>query len=97
MIKRTAAVVGRKIISGYSLTQRGLAKVKPTLPYEIKTKDTRSEYLLHDIALHNIRKAFAAKATVQGYQHGAGCLCERVFGFCLGNADGGCLNTTCEE
>ena len=52
---------------GYSLTPRGLAKITPTLPYEVKTKATRSECPLHDIALNDIRRAFEAKPTVQGY------------------------------
>ena len=57
LIKRTTTAVGRKVIWGYSLTQRGLAKITPTLPYEVKTKATRSECPLHDIALNDIRKA----------------------------------------
>ena len=36
LIKRTTAAVGRRVIAGYSLTQRGLAKIKSTLPYEVK-------------------------------------------------------------
>ena len=67
LIKKTTAYVGRKAISGYSLTLNGLDKIKPTLPYEIKTKATRSECPLHDIALNDIRKAFETKATVQSY------------------------------
>ena len=67
LIKKTTAYVGRKAISGYSLTLNGLDKIKPTLPYEIKTKATRSECPLHDIALNDIRKAFEAKDAVQSY------------------------------
>ena len=67
LIKKTTAYVGRRAISGYSLTQQGLAKVTPTLPYEVKTKATRSECPLHDIALNDIRRAFEAKSAVQGY------------------------------
>ena len=46
---------------------RRLRKIAPTLPYKVKTKATRSECPLHDIALNDIRKAFEAKASVQGY------------------------------
>ena len=67
LIKRTTAYVGRRAISGYSLTQGGLAKVTPTLPYGVKTKATRSKCSLHDIALNDIRKVFESKRTVQGY------------------------------
>ena len=67
LIKKTTAYVGRGAISGYSLTQHGLAKITPTLPYAVKTKATRSECPLHDIALNDIRGAFEAKPTVQGY------------------------------
>ena len=67
LIKRTTAYVGRKAISGYSLTQGGLAKITPTLPYGVKTKATRSKCPLHDIALNDIRKVFESKRTVQGY------------------------------
>ena len=67
LIKRTTTAVGRKVIWCYSLTQRGLAKIKPTLPYEVKTKATRSECPLHDIALNDIRKEFESRSAVQGY------------------------------
>ncbi len=67
LIKKTTAYVERRAISGYSLTLRGLTKITPTLPYKIKTKATRSECPLHDIALNDIRQVFEAKATVQGY------------------------------
>ena len=36
LIKKTTTFVGRRVIAGYSLTQRGLAKIKSTLPYEVK-------------------------------------------------------------
>ena len=54
-------------IWGYSLTLRGLAQIKPKLPYEVKTRATRSECPLHDIALNDIRQVFEAKAIVQEY------------------------------
>ncbi len=67
LIKKTTVYVGRRAISGYSLTLRGLTKITPTLPYEVKTKATRSECPLHDIALNDIRKVFEAKDKVQSY------------------------------
>ena len=67
LIKKTTVYVGRRAISGYSLTQGGLAKITPTLPYEVKTKAMRSKCLLHDIALNDIRQVFESKRTVQGY------------------------------
>ena len=66
-IKRKSIAVGRKIIYGYSLTQHGLAKVKPTLPYEVKSVRSSSECPLHDIALNDIREVFKTKASVKSY------------------------------
>ena len=67
LIRRTTEYIGRKAISGYSLTQSGLAKITPMLPYEVKTKATRSKCPLHEIALNDIRQVFESKRTVQGY------------------------------
>lgn len=67
LITRKSTVVGRRVIWCYSLTSRGLAKIKPTLPYEVKTKATRSECPLHDTVLYDIRKAFEARSDIQGY------------------------------
>ena len=67
LIKRRSIAVGRRVIYGYSLTQCGLAKIKSRMPYEVKSRATRSECPLHDIALNDIRMAFEAKASVQNY------------------------------
>ena len=67
LIKRKPIEVGKRIFYGYSLAQRGLAKIKSTLPYEVKAVRVSSECPLHDIALNGIRKAFEAKSAVQSY------------------------------
>ena len=67
LIWRKPIAVDDKIIYAYSLTQRGLTKIKPTLPYKVNTKTTLSECPSHDIALNDIRKAFEAKDAVQSY------------------------------
>ena len=67
LIRRKPVIFEDKVIFGYSLTQSGLTKIKPTLPYEVKAVRSSSECLLHDIALNDIRKAFEAKPTVQCY------------------------------
>ena len=67
LIKRKPIAVERGVFYGYSLTQRGLAEIKPTLPYEMKAMRSSSECPLHDIALNDIRKAFEAKSAVQSY------------------------------
>lgn len=67
LIRRKPAIFEDRVIFGYSLTQSGLAKIKPTLPYEVKAVRSSSECLLHDIALNDIRKAFESKPTVQCY------------------------------
>ena len=67
LIRRTSVIIGRRVISGYSLTPPGLAKIKPMLVYEVKTGSRLSECPLHDIALNDIRKAFESKPAVQNY------------------------------
>ena len=67
LIKRKPIELKQRVFYGYSLTQKGLAVVKPTLPYEVKTLRSSSECPLHDIALNDIRQAFEAKSAVQSY------------------------------
>ena len=67
LIRRKPIAVDDKVIYAYSLTQHGLTKIKPMLPYRVTTKTTLSECPLHDIALNDIRQAFEAKGTVQNY------------------------------
>ena len=67
LIKRKPIAVERGVFYGYSLTQKGLAEIKPTLPYEVKAMRASSECPLHDIALNDIRKAFERRSTVQRY------------------------------
>ena len=67
LIKRKPIAVERGVFYGYSLTQRGLAQIKPRLPYEVKAIRSSSECPLHDIALNDIREAFEAKDAVQRY------------------------------
>ena len=67
LIRRKPVIFENRVIFGYSLTQSGLAKIKPMLPYEVKAVRSSSECPLHDIALNDIRKAFEARASVQCY------------------------------
>ena len=67
LIIRTPAMVGGRAIYGYCLSQKGLIKIKPMLPYQVKTKTTLSECPLHDIALNDIRQVFETKSAVQSY------------------------------
>ena len=67
LIERKPLELDNKVFYVYSLTQRGLTKIKPMLPYMVTTKTTLSECPSHDIALNDIRKAFEAKDTVQSY------------------------------
>ena len=67
LIRRKPVIFEDRVIFGYSLTQRGLAKITPTLPYQVKAVRASSECPLHDIALNDIRQAFEAKPTVQRY------------------------------
>ena len=67
LITRVAAMVSGRVICGYCLSRKGLTKIKPMLPYKVKTKTTLSDCPLHDIALNDIRQAFEAKDTVQSY------------------------------
>ena len=67
LIKRKPLELEHKVFYVYSLTQSGLAEIKPTLPYEVKAMRSSSECPLHDIALNDIRKAFEAKDAVQSY------------------------------
>ena len=67
LVKRKPIAVEYGVFYGYSLTQKGLAKITPTLPYQVKAVRASSECPLHDIALNNIRKAFESKPTVQCY------------------------------
>ena len=67
LITRMSAIVGSRVICGYCLSRRGLAQIKPMLPYKVTTKSTTSECPLHDIALNDIRGAFEAKSAVQSY------------------------------
>ena len=67
LIKRKPIAVERGVFYGYSLTQKGLAAIKPTLPYEVKAVRASSECPLHDIALNDIRKGFENRAAVQNY------------------------------
>ena len=67
LIKRKPIEEEQRFFYGYSLTQKGLAEIKPTLPYEVKAMRASSECPLHDIALNDIRQAFEAKPTVQRY------------------------------
>ena len=67
LIKGKPVVYDRKIFYGYSLTQRGLAKVKPILPYDVTATRSSSECPLHDLLLNNIRVAFEGKDAVRNY------------------------------
>lgn len=67
LITRKPIAVERGVFYGYSLTQKGLAAIKPTLPYEVKAVRASSECPLHDIALNDIRKAFEQRSAVQRY------------------------------
>ena len=67
LITRVPVIVGGRVICGYCLCKRGFTKIKPMLPYKVKTKAILSECPLHDIALNDIRKAFEDKAAVQSY------------------------------
>ncbi len=67
LITRVTAMVSSRVICGYCLSRKGLTKIKPILPYKVKTKTTLSECPLHDIALNDIRQAFEAKDAVQRY------------------------------
>ena len=67
LMRRKRTFAERLAIWGYSLTLSGLDQIKPKLPYEVKTRATRSECPLHDIALNDVRQVFEAKATVQRY------------------------------
>ena len=58
LIKRKPIAVERGVFYGYSLAQQGLAKIKSTLPYEVKAVRVSSECPLHDIALNDIRQVF---------------------------------------
>ena len=67
LIKRKPLELDHKVFYVYSLTQRGLAEIKPMLLYEIKAMRSSSECPLHDLSLNNIRVAFEAKNAVQNY------------------------------
>ena len=77
-IRRKPIAIDDKIIYAYSLTQRGLIKIKPMLPYRVTTKTALSECPAHDIALNDIRKAFEEKGAVQNYYT------ENVLQACVG-------------
>ena len=67
LIKGKPVATGQKIFYGYSLTKRGLAKVKPILPYKVTATRSSSECPLHDLSLNDIRKVFESKDAVQRY------------------------------
>lgn len=67
LLTRMSVIMGRGAIYGYSLTPRGLAKIKQLLAYEIKTTSRLSECPFHDIALNDIRMAFDSKSAVKNY------------------------------
>lgn len=67
LIVRIPVMVGGRAIYGYCLSRKGLIKIKPMLPYKVKTKTTLSECPLHDFALNDIRQAFEARSAVQSY------------------------------
>ena len=67
LIKRKPLELDHKVFFVYSLTQRGLAEIKPMLPYEIKAMRSSSECPIHDLSLNNIRVAFEGKDAVQNY------------------------------
>ena len=67
LITRKPIELGINIFRSYSLTPKGLAKIKPLLPYDVQGVQVASECPLHDIALNDIRQAFEAKTTVQSY------------------------------
>lgn len=67
LIIRKPIELSLKASYGYSLTQKGLAKIKPLLPYEVQNVQASSECPLHDITLNDIRQAFENKSAVQDY------------------------------
>ncbi|USN48060.1 MAG: replication-relaxation family protein [Pseudobdellovibrionaceae bacterium] len=67
LICRMSLNAGREVTYCYSLTQRGLTKIRPLLPYSVKGKATLSECLIHDTALVDIRKVFEKQISVQHY------------------------------
>ena len=67
LIKQVFIPTRQGPIYGYSLTQRGVNQIKFSLPYKVNGKSSQSYCPLHDMALVNIRKAFEARNSVQGY------------------------------
>ena len=67
LITRRPIELEFNIFHSYSLTQKGLAKIKPLLPYGVQKAQISSECPLHDIALNDIRQVFEAKSTVRRY------------------------------
>lgn len=67
LITRKPFELELNVFHSYSLTKKGLAKIKPLLPYDVKAVQLASECPLHDITLNDIRQAFEAKKSVQSY------------------------------
>ena len=67
LIKGKPVANGHKFFYGYSLTQRGLAQVKPLLPYKVTATRSSSECPVHDLSLNDIRQVFESRSGVQHY------------------------------
>jgi hypothetical protein len=67
LIKKSFIDTDKKTIQVFSLTEKGLTKVRPYLSYEIKGKSYRSDSKLHDCTLVYIRKRFEEMAMTKSY------------------------------
>ena len=66
LIKRIPLDIGQKTVYGYSITLKGLNRVKYLLPYECR-KIYQSDCPIHDTTLVDIRKAFESKNSIKDY------------------------------
>ena len=66
LIKRMPLEMEQKTIHGYSITPKGLNRVKHLLPYGYG-KINQSDCPLHDITLVDIRKAFENRNSIKSY------------------------------
>ena len=66
LIKRVPLETEQKTIYGYTITQKGLNKVKHLLPYGYG-KINQSDCPIHDIVLVDIRKAFENRNSIKSY------------------------------
>ena len=66
LIKRIPLDIGQKTVYGYSITLKGLNRVKYLLPYECR-KIHQSDCPIHDTTLVDIRKAFESKNSIKNY------------------------------